>query len=214
MIELKNIYRADEVKFANLFRSLRTALLEDFQRAHPDFQDGAEFKSVNYYNNPTGRNNQLYSKESAWKISAVKAFGTLKTETKKLYPTAYDLVESFGDNCFIGCYSIFEPNTILYRHTGTENRTAENIRIHIPLYVPDGDIGFEVEGEEVSWDDVFSFNNQKLHGGWNHTNERRLVFLIDLKRTICDLPTAPEWYPGMNDNVPFFEKTKDPNLSL
>jgi aspartyl/asparaginyl beta-hydroxylase (cupin superfamily) len=214
MTELKNIYRGDEVKFANLFRSLRTALLEEFLKAHPDFQTGAEFNSVNYYNNPTGSNNKLYSKDSAWKMTGVKVFGKLKPENKKLYPTAYDLVEAFGDNCFIGCYSIFEPNTILYRHTGTENRKAENIRIHIPLYIPDGDIGFEVEGEEILWHDVFSFNNQKLHSGWNNTNERRLVFLIDLKRSICDLPAAPEWYPGMNDHVPFFEKTKDPNIAL
>ena len=212
MTEIKNIYRGDEVKFVNLFRSLRTALLEDFQRTHPDFQEGAEFKSVNYYNNPSGDNKKMYSKESAWKITAIKGFGKLNLDSKNLYPTAYDVVEAFGDDCYVGCYSILEPNSVIYRHSDMEYRKAETIRVHIPLYVPNGDIGFEVEGEEVSWGDVFSFNNQKLHGAWNNTNERRLVFLIDLKRTICNLPPVPEWYPGMNDNVPFFEKTKDPNL--
>jgi len=209
MIELKNVYRGDEVKFVTMFRNLQAGLLGDFLQAHPDFQQGAEFSSVNYYNNPTGDNSRLYSKEHAWKVSPVKSFKGMNPAVKDIYPTAYNLVKEFGDDCVLGCYSIFEPNTILYRHTGVENRDAKHIRIHIPLYVPEGDIGFEVEGEVVLWDDVFSFNNQKLHSGWNHTNERRLVFLLDLSRELCDLPAAPAWYPGANDNVPVFEKTRD-----
>jgi len=79
--------------------------------------------------------------------------------------------------------------------------------------VPQGDIGFEVEGEIVLWDDVFSFNNQKLHSVWNNTPERRLVLLLDLLRDTCDLPPAPAWTPGCNDGVSAFEKTRDPNYN-
>jgi len=216
VLELKNIYRGDEVKFADLFRRLQPALLADFMNAHPDFQQGANFNSVNYYNNPTGDNSKLYKSDTAthaWKLLGIKGQNKFNTLAETLYPTALNLTKKFGDDCFIGAYSIFEPNTVLYRHTGTENREAKNIRIHIPLYIPAGDVGFEVEGEEVLWDDVFAFNNQKLHSGWNHTNERRLVFLIDLTRTCCELPAAPPWFKGINDHVPVFEKTLDPNFT-
>lgn len=211
-MELKNIYRDNEIKFASLFRALQTALLDDFIRAHPDFQKGEKFKSVPYNQNPSGPTAELYSKESAWKVSGVKhpSVGFVELNRSR-YPTAFGLTETFGHHCDSAGYSILEPNSIIYRHTGVENRQAKFIRIHIPLYVPHGDIGFEVEGEVILWDDVWAFNNQKLHSAWNHTNERRLIFLIDLSREICNLPPAPAWFPGCNEGVPVFEKTRDPN---
>jgi aspartyl/asparaginyl beta-hydroxylase (cupin superfamily) len=215
MLTLKNIYRGDEVKFYNVFKSLQDSLLGDFLKAHPDFQTNSNFTSVGHYQNPTGANNKLYSgdKDSAWKVSPIKANGGMVPSSKELYPTAYNLVTDFNDICTIGTYSILEPNTVIFRHTDVENRDAKTIRIHIPLYIPKGDAGFEVEGEVIEWTDVFSFNNQKLHSAWNNTNERRLVLLLDLCRTACDLPPAPAWYPGINDMVPVFEKTKPPSLT-
>lgn len=211
-MELKNIYRGNEIKFAPLFRALQPALLDEFTRAHPDFQTGEKFKSVPYHQNPSGTNSTLYSKESAWKVSGIKHPSVGFTEVNRnRYPTAFNLVEAFGPHCDIAGYSILEPNSIIYRHTGVENRQAKFIRIHVPLYVPQGDIGFEVESEEVLWNDVWGFNNQKLHSAWNNTNERRLILLIDLSREICNLPSAPEWFPGCNEGIPVFEKTRDPN---
>jgi aspartyl/asparaginyl beta-hydroxylase (cupin superfamily) len=215
MHDLKNIYRGDEVKFYDIFKSLESRLLSDFLNAHPDFQTGSEFTSVGYYQNPTGDNNKLYSghKIAAWKVSPIKANSKILPQTKDLYPTAYELVKEFNGMCSICTYSILEPNTTIFRHTDIENRDAKTIRVHVPLYVPNGDIGFEVEGEEVSWSDIFSFNNQKLHSAWNNTSERRLVLLLDLERSACGLPPAPAWYPGINDGIPVFEKTRDHSLT-
>ena len=211
-MELKNVYRGDEVKFAAMFRALQPALLADFIAAHPNFQAGEKFTGVPYYQSPNGNNAVLYNEVNAWKMSGIKhdKFGLLSMFRSR-YPTAFALVEAFGDACQMAGYSIVEPNAIIYRHTGVENRDAKSIRIHIPLYVPEGDIGFEVEGEIVLWNDVFSFNNQKLHSVWNNTSERRLVLLLDLSRDTCDLPPAPAWTPGCNDHVSAFEKTRDPN---
>lgn len=211
-MELKNVYRGNEIKFANLFRAAAPAMLKEFLQAHPNFQTGDNFTSVPYYQNPTGQNSTLYNKFNAWKVSGIKhpATGLLEFNRNK-YPTAFELTAAFGAECQTCAYSIVDPNSIIYRHTGVENRDAKFIRIHIPLYVPEGEIGFEVEGEIVRWDDVWGFNNQKLHSVWNDTPERRLVLLIDLSRKICDLPPAPAWFPGCNDNVPEFEKTRDPS---
>jgi len=213
-MELKNVYRGNEIRFANLFKATASAMLADFYQAHPDFQKGEKFISVPYYQNPTGQNSKLYSEFEAWKISGIKhsSFGLIEQNRAK-YPTAFELTEAFGSECQMAGYSIVEPNSIIYRHTGVENRDAKFIRIHVPLYVPKGEIGFEVEGEIVRWDDVWGFNNQKLHSVWNETPERRLVFLIDLSRKICNLPPAPAWFPGCNDHVPEFEKTKDPSCN-
>jgi len=211
-MELKNVYRGNEIKFANLFRATASSLLAEFYRAHPDFQSGEKFSSVPYYQNPTGQNFKLYSEVDAWKVSGIKhySFGLIAQNRDK-YPTAFELTEAFGVECQMAGYSIVESNSIIYRHTDIENRDAKFIRIHVPLYVPKGEIGAEVEGEVVRWDDVWGFNNQKLHSVWNKTPERRLVFLIDLSRKICELPPAPAWFPGCNNSIPEFEKTQNPS---
>jgi aspartyl/asparaginyl beta-hydroxylase (cupin superfamily) len=80
------------------------------------------------------------------------------------------------------------PQTQLHRHTGIENRTGEFIRIHIPLIVPEGDIFFECNDDEVHWDDIFAFDNQLVHSAHNLTDEGRLIYLIDVRRTRAGLP--------------------------
>jgi hypothetical protein len=115
------------------------------------------------------------------------------------YKTAYGLVQEFGEYCPIAHYSIMAPNTVLDRHTGPENRTGKYIRIHIPLIIPEGDVFLEVNGEEVTWNDLFGFNNQFVHSAHNYTNEYRLIFLIDLDRE----------HIGMSPGEPYSEKFKE-----
>lgn len=100
----------------------------------------------------------------------------------KRYPTAFKLVSGFGEYCPIASYSILAPQTILHRHTGPENRTGEYIRIHIPLIIPEGDVFLEASGEEVTWDNIWGFNNQHAHSAYNLTDEWRVIFMIDLHR--------------------------------
>jgi aspartyl/asparaginyl beta-hydroxylase (cupin superfamily) len=97
-------------------------------------------------------------------------------------------MHEYGDDCPIANYSILAPNSVINRHTGIENRSGEFIRIHIPLIVPQGEIFFEVYGEEVRWDDIFAFNNQFVHSAHNYTDQYRLCFLIDIRRTRAGLP--------------------------
>lgn len=228
MIELKDVYKGiNEVKFYDKFKEAIPGLLTDFINANPNFHNYGSTDNLNVISNTLMT--PLVTSTNGWKIQPIKSLSSTLAnnnqnlnniysiehiesviKTKHLYPTAHKLVESFGDQCDMATYSVFEPNTILYRHTGMENRDAKNIRIHIPLYIPKGDIGFEVQGQEVYWDDIFSFNNQKLHSVWNNTNERRLIFIIDLRRHICDLPPAPPWSEEENKKVPVFEKTRNP----
>lgn len=106
----------------------------------------------------------------------------------KNFPTAYSLVKEYWDDCPIASYSYLAPQSIIHRHTGPENRTGEYIRIHIPLIIPPGDVFFEVDGEERQWDDIFAFDNQLAHSAHNLTDEHRLIFLIDIRRSRIGLP--------------------------
>ena len=110
----------------------------------------------------------------------------------KRYPTAYQLVQEYGDFCPIASYSILAPQTVLHRHTGPENRTGKYIRIHIPLIVPEGDLFLEASGEEVTWDDIWGFNNQHSHSAYNNSDEWRVIFMIDLDMEHIGMtPCAP-----------------------
>lgn len=111
-----------------------------------------------------------------------------KSYAKKRFPTAYKLVQEFGEDCPIASYSYLGPHTVLHRHTGPENRLGEYIRIHIPLIIPEGDLFFEVNGEEVTWDDIFAFDNQLVHSAHNLSDGHRLIFLLDIKRKRIGIP--------------------------
>jgi hypothetical protein len=135
-----------------------------------------------------------------------KSFTVEKTDpAAEKYPTAYKLVSEFGHHCPIANYSIMAPNTVLKRHTGPENRSGKYVRIHIPLIIPAGDIFMEVDAQEVNWQDMFGFNNQKVHSSFNLSNEYRLIFLIDLDRQFIGLePGVPFDSNSVSESKPFF----------
>ena len=104
-------------------------------------------------------------------------------------------MQEYGDDCPILNYSILAPRSAILRHTGPENRSGRFIRIHIPLIVPEGDVFLEVDGEEVTWKDLFGFNNQYAHSAYNLTDEWRLIFLIDIDRQRAGLPPGEPYNP-------------------
>jgi hypothetical protein len=104
------------------------------------------------------------------------------------FPTAYNLVQAYGDDIQVANYSIMGPNTVFTRHTDPEHRDGSTLRIHIPLIVPQGDLFMEVDGEEVDWSDIFGFHNQHIHSAFNLTNQYRLIFLIDMKTSRIGIP--------------------------
>jgi len=117
------------------------------------------------------------------------------------FPTMKGIAEHYGDICPIIEYSILPAQTIIERHTGQENAEGQNIRIHIPLIVPEGDLFLEAQGEEVDWQHPWGFNNQYIHSAHNNTDEHRLIMLIDLKRTYCGLPPAKHFKDMSIDEI-------------
>jgi len=181
----KNIYRKEDIPIADYLMSFRQALTDDFLNYHRDFD--AEFAKATKAE-PIYNVENFINWPGAWTGTGIKyVFGPrrdlIPPEIRKYFRTAIALTNEFAKDCPISSYSVLEPGGIIHRHTGPENRHGDFVRIHIPLIVPEGDIFFEVGGEVVLWDDIFAFNNQTVHSAYNFSNKRRLVFLIDIRRS-------------------------------
>ena len=210
----QRIYRRHEIPIADYLMSHQQALKEDYLKNFKSLEEAvrsdietvpsfSEFRtdiadiSKKYLVQDTDTTPDL----SRWLVRNFKyrhgenpdlRWDTPEQTMKENFPTAWKLMQEYGEDCTIVSYSILAPRSVINRHTGPENRSGELIRIHIPLIIPQGDIFFEVYGEEIQWTDLFGFNNQFVHSAHNNTSEWRLCFLIDIRRTRAGLsPGVP-----------------------
>ena len=215
----KGIWLREEINIADELMALAPKLTEEFLAFHDDFVDG-DFTKGEPYVNATFDTSQVQNRSEAWKVDSLKYTYKeknildeyFKTDKRKRFPTAAYLTEKYGDDCPCSSYSILDKNSVIYRHTGIENRDNEFLRIHIPLIVPDGDIFFEVEGVEVDWQDLFAFDNQCIHSAYNHTPYRRLVYLIDIHRSVLNIPIGKPHSIHKELMTPPFVRGKLPKL--
>jgi len=65
---------------------------------------------------------------------------------------------------------------------------GKNIIMHFPTVIPEGDVGFWVEGKIHRWKvgELFAFDATTNHYGFNHTDEMRSILSMDFK--------YDEWY--------------------
>jgi quercetin dioxygenase-like cupin family protein len=81
---------------------------------------------------------------------------------------------------------ILEPHS----RTPEHNHIAwgHKIIIHIPTEIPEGDTGFCVDGKVHHWKmgELFAFDANKNHYGYNNTSERRSIFVMEFD--------YDEWY--------------------
>ena len=97
------------------------------------------------------------------------------------FPETMELLGSYTKNIIMSAsVAVFPGNSIIPRHNGYEHI----LRVHLPLYVPDGDIGFCVGEESRSWEvgQCLAFNDINEHNAWNNTDEDRVVFIVDIHR--------------------------------
>jgi hypothetical protein len=212
----KNIYTAKELPITDYLMTFKDDLIRDFLAYHTDFDQETMSKVIDVKSG--GRNvDFLKTSKSAWRSQPLlyryAPDGNILEQYKQykdFFPTAFKIIEEFKDQLGIVNYSILEPNSAILRHTDYENRTGIYLRIHLPLIVPPGDIFFEVDGEEVNWNKPFGFNNQKVHSACNNTPNRRMIFLIDIKRSFLGLPPGQPWRPKDEFLAkPFVRKTKE-----
>lgn len=92
------------------------------------------------------------------------------------------LLESIP-NLIAGSLSVLEPGANINPHQGDTNAI---IRAHLGLEVPAGApaCAFQVGDEIRSWEEgkMLLFCDAHTHTAWNHTDRRRLVFIVDVMR--------------------------------
>lgn len=225
IFKMKKIWRGNEIPIANYLMSFQEALREEFlagsssveeacKRYASDALDLRIFgvpiedvvkgivskdpESNSYKPNIGGWKNIQFKFSRHDEVIDFEFKRSPNDQVAKKYPTAYKLVEEYGEYCPMASYSILAPQTILHRHTGPENRSGKYIRIHIPLIIPEGDLFLEASGEEVTWDNIWGFNNQHAHSAHNNSNEWRVIFMIDLDMEHIGMTPCPEYDPSMD----------------
>lgn len=175
-METGMVYDVDRFIFKNLINSICPALRSDFLSSH-----GLDTSEIPMYD--TGKNLDIHKK---WRMSALKNMGGWFEENKSRYPTLLKLVESLGDNCRSAGYSILEPGGKVITHTDTEEDHEKWFVLHVPLIVPEGDIGFTENNEKGKWVEgqCFILDVESPHSIWNFTDKPRVVVLMELKKEV------------------------------
>lgn len=185
----KSIWLREELgDLPNDLDRAREQLTAEFLAQHPGFLDGDK-SGLSPYRNPYGLDVESIAGGATWLTDNLRysfprkgVTVELSEEHRRKYPTACALTDKWSDH--ITCYSVITPQSVIERHTGPENWDALYVRVHLPLIVPQGDIFFEVEGVEITWADIFGFDNSLPHSAYNNSDHLRLIFMIDVRRDL------------------------------
>ena len=72
-----------------------------------------------------------------------------------------------------------------HRHLDWGNK----IILHLPYIVPEGDVGFWVDGKVHRWKtgELFAFNSSQEHYGFNNTDQTRVMLAMEFDETWLDV---------------------------
>lgn len=130
-----------------------------------------------------------------WKPTIVEDISEVSEDRMLLnrsrLPVLRNIIKKYDEYINVITYSMIAPNSVVLRHTGHENPNGKTLRLHFPLYVPEGDIFLEVNDEEIQFNEApFAFNNQIVHSAHNRTGKHRLVMILDLHRPFLGIPNS------------------------
>jgi aspartyl/asparaginyl beta-hydroxylase (cupin superfamily) len=166
------VYDTNRFLLRDLINGLIPVLREDFLNAH-----GMDTSNIPMYD--VGKELDIHRK---WKMSVLKIMGEWDTEAKVRYPNFNKFIEGLGDVCRSAGYSILEPGGNVVTHTDTEEGHENYVIVHVPLIVPEGDVGFFENDEKGKWveGECFILDVESPHSIWNNTDKSRLVILLEL----------------------------------
>jgi hypothetical protein len=193
---MKNCIKGKEFKHYDILKAAQEKLTKEFFEVYPNYQDpnntylvtGVEYllRPGCWRVYPLKYTAELY--ESLEHNDVAEALKFIELYKSK-FPTACDLIEYFGDAVKTATYLVLDPHSGIDWHYDTENADGKTCGVHIPLDIPEGDLGFEFEDEVIRWDDIFAWNSEKIHRAWNNTDKPRLIFLLDITKESCGV----EW---------------------
>ena len=173
-----------QFKFTDYVLSFQQRLINEWLND----QDVRNWSSMNAMSDDLGKSN--VEQGYAWKTSPHKNMGyRIYPDAIKRYPKAWEMVSHFGHISWCAGYSFLDANSKIDTHQDYDN-TGKNIRIHIPLVLPDADmehLGLRVNGVDTAWekDKLLIFDNSLPHSAWNFTDSIRVIYLFDLPKEYC-----------------------------
>lgn len=207
LLNTRAVWNRQDIPVANYLMSHADALRSEFMADFTSLEIAANKigrvslnrpdltnEEINGYVTSMDQDGQFKSNRQSWKNLPLKYnhndaglhYTASQSKTRK-YPTACKLIEEFGEACNVASYSCLAPNSIINDHSDPENSQEKYIRIHIPLIIPKGDIFLVCNGEKIYWNDIFGFNNHLIHSAYNNTDQYRLIFFIDLNKTLIGI---------------------------
>ena len=99
---------------------------------------------------------------------------------QKWFPKSTNLLQRGPTHRGTGI-SILKPHSATPNHAHTDNSWSNKIIVHLPLIIPDGDVGFWVDGKIHRWKvgELFAFDITKPHYGFNNTDQDRVILILD-----------------------------------
>lgn len=158
-------------------------LLDDFKKESEKFKEEAE---KIYKNNMLLEwlSKQIYNE--GWKVLGTRYEGkTLLNESILEHcPVLTSFFKKYEPYIYSLAYSSLNPGTEIFPHFDRKS-PHDVLRCHLGLIIPQGDCKLKVNGKEKKWNEgeFLIFDDSFIHEAWNHTNEKRIVLLIDLHRS-------------------------------
>ena len=188
---MQSIWFRNEIKIADELMELAPKLRDEFLEYHKDFHTTFNGGVSYAASNPLAILDEKEKRD--WKVEGlryalpeqnVEHNFFLEPRIRNMFPTAATLTKKYI--AYVGCsgYSVLEGGGYIKPHVDIENRSRKTVRIHIPLIIPEGDSALEVRGVKLNWSDLFAFDNAELHSAYNKTDKRRLIYSIDISKSL------------------------------
>lgn len=117
-----------------------------------------------------------------WNVYGLFDYPIGSTELAHKAPRTAALIKEHVPLHGTAAFSVLRAGAEIYSHRGL---VSAYTRMHLPLVVPEGELGFTVRGETRKWQygKTWAFNDRLQHAAFNKSDQDRYILLIDFKRT-------------------------------
>jgi Aspartyl/Asparaginyl beta-hydroxylase/Domain of unknown function (DUF6817) len=135
------------------------------------------------------RESERIGRTGDWDVAFLYERGRRHGDACRACPVTTHGIEAYpvmGTAAGLIYVSRVRPMTHIAPHRGPTNL---RLRCHLAIKVPDGDCAIRVAEETRHWQEgkCLVFDDSLLHEAWNHTDQDRVVLIVDL------------WHPGLSD---------------
>ena len=105
---------------------------------------------------------------------------------QKALPITTSLVAE-GPSHMATAWLVLKPHSVTPKHNHPD--WGNKIILHLPMNVPEGDVGFWVDSKIHRWKrgELFAFSSSQTHYGFNNTDEVRTMLVMEFDESWLDV---------------------------